>query len=523
MKPTLDEARRIIAQEATAAATRCLAERGITFSPAEDQVEAKHIFSTDVRRFIGESDLEGAGASLLRCLDTMDPTLAEHARKTSELLTSEGDTYFYDDGAIDDALTCYRLAAGLVPDNVAAVRSVVSVCLQGHESRPEVALPYAVVNAHLNPEQDEVDYIVELAQRGETEVRGVRSSEELGAALRLFRAPSPREGQDPAYWSARLEVMPDDTQSYLGRANAYVGLLRDADAMADLDRALDLEPDNSIALTARGVLHGVLEDFERATADFTAALESDNASIDARRHRAVCLARLGRYEEALVDTADIIARGAAQRPDYQTHGNVLTSLGRNDEALASYRHALLMDPVEPEAHMDLANCYRRRGQSAEALPYLDNAWRLGHEAADGVALTLRHELGIFHEAIEALLDANSAFAVAEVVKRYPFVERAAFIASLEQSQTTIDNEAFKAALADRVRVLKAWTEPDARTKAHENQLAVIESVYDLATSLNEAEPSETTQQFVATLRGRLRALAQEELAFGDSSESEKKI
>jgi len=73
----------------------------------------------------------------------------------------------YDRHDREVALALYQLAAGLDPDNETYLASVIDPCLTDEPVYPQVALPYAIKAATLNPielAQDKVVHIETLIQ-----------------------------------------------------------------------------------------------------------------------------------------------------------------------------------------------------------------------------------------------------------------------------------------------------------------------------------------------------------------------
>ena len=87
-----------------------------------------------------------------------------------------------------------------------------------------------------------------------------------------------------------------------------------ASALADLDRACALEPDNAGFLAARGVLHDQMKDPAKALADFDAALRRDPGLADVRLHRAWLHATSSERDLALQDLAVLDATLPPQSP-----------------------------------------------------------------------------------------------------------------------------------------------------------------------------------------------------------------
>ncbi len=156
--PTVEESLEQIRARGADIARAILTDRGIVFHEAETAAEARDITENDVDRFLAEEDFEASAAALLQTHKFMD---LERALNYADLLCQGGDDYFYDDFNCEGALQTFQLAAALAPQNSRSVRGVIMVCLQGEERRPDIALPYAVMSAHLGGVSD-LRYVVKL-------------------------------------------------------------------------------------------------------------------------------------------------------------------------------------------------------------------------------------------------------------------------------------------------------------------------------------------------------------------------
>jgi tetratricopeptide (TPR) repeat protein len=99
------------------------------------------------------------------------------------------------------------------------------------------------------------------------------------------------------------------------RAVAYAQLGRRGEALADLNRAVALQPGNYLFVALRGQI----------------------------------LAELGRLQQALADANRAVALAPDQPVPYALRGEILERLGRRDRALADYRRALALDANERRA------------------------------------------------------------------------------------------------------------------------------------------------------------------------------
>jgi hypothetical protein len=129
---------------------------------------------------------------------------------------------------------------------------------------------------------------------------------------------------------------------------------RTAEALADFDRVVSLNPQHADAHNNRGC---ALEDVGRlgeALADFERAIALEPGRAESHYNRGCVLTKLDRYEDALA----AYDRAIALRPEYAdaicNRGCALKYLGRYEEALTSFSRAIALDPDQADAHMNLA-------------------------------------------------------------------------------------------------------------------------------------------------------------------------
>jgi tetratricopeptide (TPR) repeat protein len=99
-----------------------------------------------------------------------------------------------------------------------------------------------------------------------------------------------------------IQINPNRADSYMGRGLAY-RVKGDTDrAIADFDRAIQLDPNNANAYFSRGAIYGaVKDDFDRAIADYDKAIEIKPDFADSYIGRGLAYADKGDLEKALID------------------------------------------------------------------------------------------------------------------------------------------------------------------------------------------------------------------------------
>lgn len=131
----------------------------------------------------------------------------------------------------------------------------------------------------------------------------------------------------------------------------------------------------------------------------------------------VALQAAGRNDEAVASYRRAVALEPNYAPVYSNLASTLRSAGRVDEAVSTYRHALELKPDFPDAEYNLANALLQEGQTDEAIQRFQVALRALPESADahnnlGIALAgkgrAEEAAAQFRRALES--DPNSVIA-----------------------------------------------------------------------------------------------------------------
>lgn len=93
---------------------------------------------------------------------------------------------------------------------------------------------------------------------------------------------------------------PANPQNLVDRGLVYSNLRRYDDALADYNRAIELNPKFDRAFSNRGNLHAIRHSWQDAIADYDEAIDLNPLNIRARLNQAVTFREIGNYEEALI-------------------------------------------------------------------------------------------------------------------------------------------------------------------------------------------------------------------------------
>ena len=248
-------------------------------------------------------------------------------------------------------------------------------------------------------------------------------------------------------------------EPYVKLAMAQAGTGAYDAARASLRRALDIDPDSSIA---RFNLGEVL----RRQGQFTAAVEQYRSTLAldpdyAKAHLGLGMVnrqqgrpavesfrRALRFDPLLAEAHLGLGKEALERgPSAEATGHFLQALrvnpasaeahlnlglararqGLQEEALAAFRQAAALDPASPEAHYNLGVALARKGRIQEALQAFRQAVRLKPEDAEA-----HSNLGMASSQLGRLEDAVEAFR--QAVRLRPDSARAYFNLGLTQAR-----------------------------------------------------------------------------------------
>lgn len=134
------------------------------------------------------------------------------------------------------------------------------------------------------------------------------------------------------------------TLEFRRRVLSYASLERYDDAIADLGRAQDSEPQNTDIYYERGLIYEQCGYLDKAISDFTRAIELDPSNDDALSERGNVYRKLHQYELALDDQRRALGINPDSELAYARRGHTYLDLDRNDEALEDFNRAITLNP-----------------------------------------------------------------------------------------------------------------------------------------------------------------------------------
>ena len=155
------------------------------------------------------------------------------------------------------------------------------------------------------------------------------------------------------------------------RARNNLALLLDASgdhpgALAELDRALELDPEHTTLLTNRGALLGALGRYAAAERDLRRVLRVEPANVEALFNLGVVMTKKGLWGEAVPHLRHVTELAADRAPAYYYLGEALNHVDDLLGALAAYQRATELQPGNARALYGLGIIYDRLARPDDA-------------------------------------------------------------------------------------------------------------------------------------------------------------
>lgn len=159
---------------------------------------------------------------------------------------------------------------------------------------------------------------------------------------------------DETLFTAALRVKPDSPRAHfiVGKLHGDRGELEQA--LAHLDRTLELYPDHASALVEKGVLLGGTGDLHGAMRMFEAALRINPANAMAQLDLGIALHRLGRLLQSERSLLKAVRWDPAMSKGWAELGNLYLEMQRHAAAAAAYRRAISLGRTDLFERLRLA-------------------------------------------------------------------------------------------------------------------------------------------------------------------------
>jgi tetratricopeptide (TPR) repeat protein len=204
-----------------------------------------------------------------------------------------------------------------------------------------------------------------------------------------------------------IERNPDYLRAIAVRGEVYRLMTRYSEALVDFQRAIELDPNYTPAIAGRGETYRLMERYEDALADFNLTIERDPSDTWAIARRGEIYRLMSRHEEALADFALAIERDPDDTYAIARRGETCRLMSQYEKALADFDRAIEQSPDYVWAIIRRGMVHLEMAQYKEALVDFDRA--IEHSPDNLLAIASRGEAYLETAQYErALVDFNRA-------------------------------------------------------------------------------------------------------------------
>jgi tetratricopeptide (TPR) repeat protein len=147
-------------------------------------------------------------------------------------------------------------------------------------------------------------------------------------------------------------------------------------AIADYNAAIELDPEYHYAYYNRGISYFERRDIDRAIADFTRVIRINPKYAQAYNNRGTAYKEKQDYDQALSDYDQAIKVNPKDASFYNNRGVAWKNKGEYDRAIADYNEAIRLNPKYAIAYSNLGNVYYSKSEYDRAIANYTEAIKL---------------------------------------------------------------------------------------------------------------------------------------------------
>jgi len=237
--------------------------------------------------------------------------------------------------------------------------------------------------------------------------------------INSFNSAMKREGEDKEKLlnqtieelKIALMIIDDDINSLVGLGTAYLQVKNETEAIENLEKAIEIDPNNTRALSNLGLFYSNRadqnnsnDDYSKGVEYFEKIVEIDPGNVSIIQRLAYSYDKLGETEKAL-GAYDKAIEAFPENPDlYFNKAATIYKLGKNEEAIQLFNKVIEMNPEDYDALTNVGQIYIEQENFEQARPVFEKATQVkpdGKNAWDGLVVVYTR-LGLVDEANKAL-------------------------------------------------------------------------------------------------------------------------
>ncbi|GCA95367.1 tetratricopeptide repeat protein, partial [Microcystis aeruginosa] len=165
-----------------------------------------------------------------------------------------------------------------------------------------------------------------------------------------------------ADFNKAIEINRNDAVAYSGRGELYYYQKKYELALADWNKAIKINPNFAMAYTNRGILYYNQQKYDLALSDWTKAIDINPNYALAYTNRGILYRDLQKYELALADWNKAIKINPNYALAYTNRGILYRDLRKYDLALSDFSKAIEINPNLAQAYLGRSILYAILGQ-----------------------------------------------------------------------------------------------------------------------------------------------------------------
>jgi tetratricopeptide (TPR) repeat protein len=214
------------------------------------------------------------------------------------------------------------------------------------------------------------------------------------------------------------ETKRNQITAYINRGGAYRAKGDFDRALADLDKAVQLDPRSALALMERASIYHAKGELDRAIADYDAAIAARPKSAAAFYGRGEAYRAKNDLDRAIADYDRALQLDKNSAAAHAGRAEAHRGKGDFDKALADFEEAMKLDPKSASLHVDRGTVYQIKGDLDQAITNYDEAIELDPKYATAFlerakAYRDKHDLERARQNLEAALNLDPQLASAK--------------------------------------------------------------------------------------------------------------
>lgn len=177
-------------------------------------------------------------------------------------------------------------------------------------------------------------------------------------------------------WSDVVQKSPNKARSWGNRGRAYSLSGKYAEALADCNQAIRLNPTGGIPYCSRASVYYYMAEYDLAIADYTRAIELRPDFSSAYFNRGFSYEKKGEYDRAISDWSRVVAFNPHDADAYFNRGRIHFQKGEYDQAIVDYSLVIKNDSRFAGVYFNRGNAYRYKKMYLYALSDYTRALRI---------------------------------------------------------------------------------------------------------------------------------------------------